>query len=95
METESKKEIKHNHILNMYYQAALNKTEINDPYFEGMWNSALIAIRALGDEVIRLEKLAAEYEEDSIFLSYLRAGGVDNWDGYSDAIKACYVGDDE
>jgi hypothetical protein len=42
-----------------------------------------------------LEKQAAEYEEDSIFLNCLRAGGVDNWEGYSHAIKACYVGDDE
>jgi hypothetical protein len=42
-----------------------------------------------------LEMIARLHEEDSIFLSYLRAGGVDNWDGYSDAIKACYVGDDE
>lgn len=33
-------------------------------------------------------------EEDQELLNALRACGVDNWDGYSDAIEMVYGGDD-
>jgi hypothetical protein len=42
--------------LKAYYDAALNKTEISDPYFQGMWAEAMKAVRALGDEVLLLEQ---------------------------------------
>jgi hypothetical protein len=42
--------------LKTYYDAALNKTEISDKYFQGMWNEAMKAVRSMGDEVISLEK---------------------------------------
>lgn len=42
--------------LKAYYDAALNKTECSDPYFQGMWDTAMKAVRAMGDEVLTLEK---------------------------------------
>jgi hypothetical protein len=38
------------------------------------------------DTVTALRKQVAELEEDSRTLRALEAGGVDNWDGYSDAL---------
>jgi hypothetical protein len=46
-------------------------------------------------EVVTITK--KEYEElvkDSEFLNALRAQGVDNWDGYGDALSSIW-GDDE
>lgn len=34
-------------------------------------------------------------EKDLEFLNALKACGVDNWDGYSDAVEMVYVEDDE
>jgi hypothetical protein len=40
------------------------------------------------DEVTRLRARVAELEEDAAKLAALRAFGVDNWEGYSDALAS-------
>jgi hypothetical protein len=52
------------------------------------WPAIEAHIRAqIADEVQGLQTRVAELEEDSAVLSALRAGGVDNWGGYSDALS--------
>lgn len=41
----------------------------------------------LTNEVQRLQALLSGLEEDSAVLRALEAAGVDNWDGYSDALS--------
>ncbi|URY98825.1 inihibitor of recBCD nuclease [Klebsiella phage 6996] len=46
---------------------------------------------ALNDVSAYIDKL----EKDLEFLNALKACGVDNWDGYSDAVEMVYGEDDE
>ena len=48
---------------------------------------AAVAAGALAAEVRRLNARVAELEEDGNLLSALQAAGVDNWEGYDDAIE--------
>lgn len=41
--------------LRLWYDAAHNKTEINDAYLQGMWNEAMLAVRTMGQEISTLE----------------------------------------
>ena len=50
--------------------------------------SARRSVPELIDEVQRLRKLVADLEQDSATLAALEAAGVDNWEGYSDAMQA-------
>lgn len=45
-------------------------------------------IPALLDELDRLRKQVAGLESDSALLNALHTAGVDNWEGYSDAMQA-------
>lgn len=60
--------------LDSYYSAALNKTTFEDSYMQGMWDTAMYAIREFGDEVLRLEaenaKLRALVKRASKSTSY-------------------------
>jgi hypothetical protein len=38
------------------------------------------------EDAARLRKQVAELEADAAMLAALEAGGVDNWEGYSDAV---------
>lgn len=44
-----------------------------------------------------VEKLAREHELESIAMTYLDGAGVDNWDGYDDAMEnySEYINSDE
>jgi len=44
-------------------------------------------VPALLDEVRRLRAQVAELEDDASLLSALQAAGVDNWEGYDDALE--------
>ena len=41
--------------LRQWYDAAHNKTEINDAYLQGMWDEAMLAVRTMGQEISTLE----------------------------------------
>jgi hypothetical protein len=48
------------------------------------------------DETVTIsQKQYDKFLEDSQFLSYLKARGVDNWDGYSDAYEMMYEEEEE
>ena len=49
--------------LKLYYDHALNKTKFNDEYMQGMWNTAMKAVREMGDEILRLEREIEGYDK--------------------------------
>jgi hypothetical protein len=49
---------------------------------------AHLSMAIVSPEIARLKARIAELEKDSDLLEALRAYGVDNWDGYDDAIQA-------
>ena len=56
------------------------------------------SINAIDDELIQVEIKEKDWEliqEKLDFLNALEAQGVDNWDGYSEAYREVYGGDDE
>ena len=54
--------------LQLYYDYALNKTTFNDEYMQGMWNTAMLAVREMGDEILRLEREIEDYDKTVMHL---------------------------
>lgn len=52
-------------------------------------------IVALLDKIDNLEKRLKDCEKDVRFLNYLRAFGVDNWEGYGEAQKMMWKENEE
>ena len=50
-------------------------------------HDAADAVSELLAEVDRLRDRVAELDKDSLILSALEAAGVDNWEGYDDALR--------
>lgn len=64
-------------------RAAVTGHDCPDPD-KGPLETVVSAVIALNEA----EKRIAELEKDSTLLAALEAGGVDNWEGYSDAVEA-------
>lgn len=56
------------------------------------------SINAVDDDFVQIDIKEKDWEmiqQKLDFLGALEAHGVDNWDGYSDAYRSVYGGDDE